>query len=141
MRIIKGIYNFIPPLLSSGPFPPQRSPMADPGISKHGARSRGGRIFRSGVCFDAPSHMPYMFAARLVNKIHNINIVYFLKSKYILVIQSKFTKTNPYFFSKGGGGRPARRSWIRLCSPRLHKLREIRYMQQYVDSLRNISYI
>ena len=90
MRIIKGIYNFIPPLLSSGPFPPQRSPMADPGISKHGARSRGGRIFRSGVCFDAPSHMPYMFAARVVNKIQ----------------QSKFTKTNPYFFSKGGGGAP-----------------------------------
>ena len=30
------------------------------------------------------------------------------------VIQSKFTKTNPYFFPKRGGARPARRSWIRL---------------------------
>ena len=30
------------------------------------------------------------------------------------VIQSKFTKTNSYFFQKGGGG-GAHRSWIRLC--------------------------
>ena len=35
------------------------------------------------------------------------------------VIQSKFTKQTPKFFSKRGGGgtRPARRSWIRLWSP------------------------
>ena len=62
-----------------------------------GARYRRGRIFRCGVCFDAPSHTPYVFVARVVNKIHNINIdiVYLLKSKYMGVIQSKFTKTNP----------------------------------------------
>ena len=71
--------------------------MGDPGISKQGggARSRRGRIFRSKICFDAPSHIPYVFVARVVNKIHNINTVYLLKSKYMRVIQSKFTKTNP----------------------------------------------
>ena len=41
-----------------------------------GARSRRGRIFRSGVSVDAPSHIPYVFVARSVNKIHNVNIVY-----------------------------------------------------------------
>ena len=51
-----------------------------------GARSRRGRIFRSGVCFDAPSHILYVFAARVVNKIQNINTVYLLKSKYMRVI-------------------------------------------------------
>ena len=44
-----------------------------------------GRIFRSGVCFDAPSHIPYVFIARVVNKIHNVNIVYWQKSKYMRV--------------------------------------------------------
>ena len=80
-----------------------------------GARSRRGRIFRSGVCFDAPSHELFVFVARVVDKIHTVKIVYWLKSKYFRVIQSKFTKTNPKFFSKRGGARPARRSWIRLC--------------------------
>ena len=60
-----------------------------------GAWSRRGRIFRSWVCFDAPSHIPYVSEARVVNKIHNMNIVYLLKSNYMRVIQSKFTKTNP----------------------------------------------
>ena len=67
-----------------------------------GARSRRGRIFRSGVCFDAPSHILYVFVARVVNKIHNINTDYLLKSKYMCVIQSNFTKTNPNFFQNGG---------------------------------------
>ena len=62
---------------------------ADPGISKGGGRSRRGIIFRSGVCFDAPSHILYVFVARVVNKIHNINTVYLLKSKYKGVIQSR----------------------------------------------------
>ena len=39
-----------------------------------GARPRRGRIFRSGVCFDAPPHIPYVFVARVVNKIHNVNM-------------------------------------------------------------------
>ena len=34
-----------------------------------------GRIFRSGGCFDAPSHIPYLFVARVVNKINNVNFV------------------------------------------------------------------
>ena len=31
----------------------------DTGISKPGMLSRRGRMFWSGVCFDAPSHIPY----------------------------------------------------------------------------------
>ena len=65
-------------------------------------------------CFDNPSHIPYVLVDRVVNKIHNVNIVYWLKSKYMRVIQLKFTKTNPIFFFKTGG-EGARRSWIRLC--------------------------
>ena len=60
-----------------------------------GARSRRGRIFRSGVCFDAPSHILYVFVARVVYKIHKINTVYLLKSKYMRVIQSNFYQKNP----------------------------------------------
>ena len=40
-------------------------------------------FFRSGVCFDAPSHILSVFEARVLNKIHNVNIVYWLISKYI----------------------------------------------------------
>ena len=58
----------------------------------------GSRNFK----FDVPSHIPYVFLARVVNKIHNVNIVYWLKSKYMRVIQLKFTKTNPNFFQNGG---------------------------------------
>ena len=61
-------------------------------------------LIRSGVCFDAPSHILSVFVARVVNKIHNVNTVYLQKSKYMCVIQSKFTKTNHYFFQNGGGG-------------------------------------
>ena len=57
--------------------------VADPGISKRGARSRRARIFRFRICFDVPSHIPYVFVARVLNKIHNVNIVYWLISKYI----------------------------------------------------------
>ena len=89
-------------------------PVADPGISKLGAQSRRGRIPRSGVCFEAPSHIPYVLVVRVVNKIHIINIVFWPKSKYMRVIQSKITKTIPQNFSNRGS-RPTRQSWIRLC--------------------------
>ena len=48
-----------------------------------------------------------------MNKIHNLNIECWLKSKYMRVIQSTFTKTNPQKYSNRG-----RRYWIRLwtCS-------------------------
>ena len=36
----------------------------------------GGGPFRFRICFDAPSHIPYVFVARVVDKIHNVNIVY-----------------------------------------------------------------
>ena len=47
----------------------QATLQAGPGISKTDrARSRRGRILRSWVCFDAPSHIPHVFVARVVNK-------------------------------------------------------------------------
>ena len=75
-------------------------------IQNQEVRSWRGWILRSWICFDAPSHIPF-FVARVVNKIHNVNIVYWLKSKYMRVIQSKFTKTNRQNFSKWGGHAPA----------------------------------
>ena len=76
--------------------------MADPGISKRGRGEGCGpgavNFFRSGVCFDAPSHILYVFVARVVNKIHIVNIVDWLKYNYLRVIQRKFTKTNLYIF-------------------------------------------
>ena len=38
----------------------------------------------------------------VVNKIHIVNVVCWLKSRYMRVIQSKFTKNKPQFFSKPG---------------------------------------
>ena len=47
--------------------------------------SGGSRNFKTGgggglgvveFCFDAPSHIPHVFVARIVNKIHNVKIVY-----------------------------------------------------------------
>ena len=35
--------------------------------------SRRGRILRSKVCFDAPSHIPYVFVRIVVNNIHIVN--------------------------------------------------------------------
>ena len=69
-----------------------------------GAWSRRGRILRHGVCFEAPSHIPYVFVLR-VNKIHIVNVVCWLKSKYMRVIQSKFKiyKNNPPIFFQTGG--------------------------------------
>ena len=67
-----------------------------------GARSRRGRILKSWVCFEAPLHMPYVFVVRVVNKLHVVNIVCWLKSsKYIRVIQS-LQKLPPIFFQTGG---------------------------------------
>ena len=50
-----------------------------------------------------PQHIHYVFVASIVDKIHTVDIVYWLKSKYMRVKPSKSTKTNPYFFFKGGG--------------------------------------
>ena len=59
----------------------------------HYIYSGGSRNFKTGgavparekVCFDAPSHIPYLFVARVVNKINNVNIVYWLKSEFMRV--------------------------------------------------------
>ena len=45
-------------------------------FQNQGARSRRGRILRSVFCFDAPLHIHYVFVARVMNKIHIVNIVY-----------------------------------------------------------------
>ena len=47
------------------------------------------------LCYDAPSHIPYDFVARVVNKIQNVDIVGWHKL--------------PKFFT--GGAHPARLSW------------------------------
>ena len=52
----------------------------------------GGRILRSGVCFDTPLHIPYVIVVRVGNKIHIVNIVFWLKSKYFRVSPLRFTK-------------------------------------------------
>ena len=50
-------------------------PVAVQEFQNRGVRSRRCRILRSGVCFDAPSHIPYIFVVRVVNKILFVNIV------------------------------------------------------------------
>ena len=76
----------------------------DPGISKPvGAIPARQNILRSGVCFDASSHLPYAFVVRVVNNINIVNIV-------------KIYKNKPQFFFKPGGAHPAPRSRIRLWS-------------------------
>ena len=57
-------------------------------FQNRGVRFRRGRFLRSGVCFNAPSHIPYVFVARVVNKIYCIQIqsisIYVLYSQHLL---------------------------------------------------------
>ena len=70
-------------------------------ISRNFKTGERGRILRSGVCFDrAPSHIRYIFVVRVVNKIHTVNIVCWLKSPVIVKI---YKKTNTKHFSNLGG--------------------------------------
>ena len=46
------------------------------GVSRNFKTGEGGTIFRFRLCFDVPSHIPYVFLARVVNKIHIVNNVY-----------------------------------------------------------------
>ena len=68
-------------------------------FENRGARSRHGRILKSGVYFDAHSHI---LLVKVVNKIHLENIVCWLKSNYMRVLQSKLKKTNPKDFQNRG---------------------------------------
>ena len=63
-----------------------------------------------------PLPILYVFVARVMNKIHNVSIFYWLKIKLYTCYTVNIYKNKPvYFFQKGGGVyRPARRSWIRL---------------------------
>ena len=87
-------------------------PKADSGGSRNfkiGRRGPGAVEFLGLGFVLRPLHTyayPMFFVVREVNKIHIINIVCWLKSKYIRVIQSNFTKTTPIFFRTGGGGVP-----------------------------------
>ena len=52
----------------------------------------GSRNFK----FDVPSHIPYVFLARVVNKIHNVcKHCLLTKIKVYACYTVKFTKTNP----------------------------------------------
>ena len=66
-----------------------------------GVQSRRGRIFRSGVCFDAPSHIPYVFVARVVNKNCLLN-----KIKVYARYTVKIYKNKPVILFQKGGGTP-----------------------------------
>ena len=55
----------------------------------------------TGDCFDVPSNTPNIFVVRVGNKIHIVNIACWPQLKYLRVMQSKFTKTNPTNFSNG----------------------------------------
>ena len=58
-------------------------------FQNRGARSRRRRNFGSGVCFDAPSHLHYVFLVIIGNKIHIVNIVCRLHLKYICVLHKQ----------------------------------------------------
>ena len=55
----------------------------------------------SEVCFDAFIHT-LCFVVREENKVHIVNIVWWLQLQYMRVIQSKFTNTNPQKISNSG---------------------------------------
>ena len=83
---------------------------ADPGISKRGrggAQSWRGRILSTKVCFDAPSHIPYVFVRRVVNNIHIVNTACWPKSKYLRIYNENLQKQVPCFFSNGEGTPPS----------------------------------
>ena len=55
-----------------------------------------GLLFRSGDCFDAPSHTPYAFVVRVENKIHIVNIACCMVTMiFMRVMESKFLKIDP----------------------------------------------
>ena len=63
-------------------------------------------LLEPGVCFDPPPNIPHFFLVRVENKMHIVYIACWLQLKYVRVMQSKFTKNKPNFFSnrRGGGG-------------------------------------
>ena len=69
----------------------------------------------SGDCFDAPQHIPFAFVVRVnkKNTIVNIACLPQINACYAVKIYKK--QFQKYFQTGGGGARPLRRSWIRLC--------------------------
>ena len=54
-----------------------------------------------------PLHILYVFVARVMNKIHNVSIFYWLKIKLYTCYTVNIYKNKPvYFFQKGGGVPP-----------------------------------
>ena len=68
-------------------------------------KTRGrGRIFGSGICFDAPSHIPYVCLMRLVDKKHIVNIVCLSTTIKVYVCYTiKIQKNKPQKSFKQGG--------------------------------------
>ena len=58
-------------------------------------RYRRGWFLGSEICFDAPFTHTLCFVVKVENKVHIINIVWWILLKYMLVIQSKFKNTKP----------------------------------------------
>ena len=65
------------------------------------------RILRPKVCFDASTHIPFVFARRVVNNIHIVNTTCWLKSKYLRIYNKNLQKQVPFFKQGGGGARRA----------------------------------
>ena len=63
--------------------------VADPEISKPGARCRRGRTLLIWECFDALSHIFYVFVVREDGKIDIVNTACWLQWKYMSVMPSK----------------------------------------------------
>ena len=71
-------------------------------IFRGGSRNfkTGGAVrarYNSGFWFDAPSHIPYAFVVRDVNNIHIVNILCWIKSKYMRVLHQNLQKQTLFF--------------------------------------------
>ena len=71
-------------------------------FQNRGARSRRGRILGVWECYEALSHIFSVFVVRLDDKIDIVSAACSLQWKYMRVMLSKFTKTNPQKFSNRG---------------------------------------
>ena len=72
-----------------------------------GGRSRRGRFLRSKVCFDAPSHISYVFVRRSNEWYTYCKHCMLTKIKifaFLRLYNENLQKQVPFFFKRGGGG-------------------------------------
>ena len=87
--------------------------MADPGISELGSAVE---FLESGDCFDAPSHVPYVFVVS-VEKKYILYTFTTIKVQGICVLSLKIYKTNPkILFKQGVHGLCAEPGWPMLSA-------------------------